>query len=112
MALSEMQESVDVDGCGGVNLAFFKSTNPINGQKKSRYPKSDTLIGTPEGIRTPDLLVRSQTLYPAELLAHSAVFTAPSRRLLIYNIMQRDGCQHFFDESFDFLNHDAPQPPL
>ena len=24
----------------------------------------------PEGIRTPDLLVRSQTLYPAELQAH------------------------------------------
>lgn len=29
--------------------------------------------GTPEGIRTPDLLVRSQTLYPAELLAHTAI---------------------------------------
>ena len=26
--------------------------------------------GTPGGIRTPDLLVRSQTLYPAELRAH------------------------------------------
>lgn len=26
--------------------------------------------GTPEGIRTPDPLVRSQILYPAELLAH------------------------------------------
>lgn len=26
---------------------------------------------TPGGIRTPDLLVRSQTLYPAELRAHS-----------------------------------------
>ena len=25
--------------------------------------------GAPEGIRTPDLLVRSQTLYPAELRA-------------------------------------------
>jgi hypothetical protein len=25
--------------------------------------------GTPEGIRTPDLLVRSQTLYPTELPA-------------------------------------------
>ncbi len=25
---------------------------------------------TPGGIRTPDLLVRSQTLYPAELRAH------------------------------------------
>ncbi|GEM_PF-4437003 len=31
--------------------------------------------GTPGGIRTPDLLIRSQTLYPAELLAHlSKVF--------------------------------------
>ena len=29
--------------------------------------------GTPEGIRTPDLLVRSQSLYPAELLAHTAL---------------------------------------
>jgi hypothetical protein len=26
--------------------------------------------GAPGGIRTPDLLVRSQTLYPAELRAH------------------------------------------
>ena len=26
--------------------------------------------GAPGGTRTPDLLVRSQTLYPAELLAH------------------------------------------
>ena len=29
----------------------------------------DFLFGTPEGIRTPDLLVRSQTLYPTELPA-------------------------------------------
>jgi hypothetical protein len=29
--------------------------------------------GAPGGIRTPDLLVRSQTLYPAELRAHSFV---------------------------------------
>ena len=27
-------------------------------------------LGAPEGIRTPDLLIRSQTLYPAELRAH------------------------------------------
>ncbi len=31
------------------------------------------LFGVPEGIRTPDLLIRSQTLYPAELQAHLAV---------------------------------------
>ena len=28
------------------------------------------LNGTPEGTRTPDLLLRRQLLYPAELLAH------------------------------------------
>lgn len=28
--------------------------------------------GTAEGTRTPDLLIRSQSLYPAELLAHNA----------------------------------------
>ena len=28
--------------------------------------------GALEGIRTPDLLVRSQTLYPAELRAHDS----------------------------------------
>ena len=27
-------------------------------------------FGAPEGTRTPDLLIRSQTLYPAELRAH------------------------------------------
>ena len=30
------------------------------------------LNGTAEGIRTPDLLVRSQTLYPTELQPHTA----------------------------------------
>ena len=34
-------------------------------------------IGGPGGIRTPDLLVRSQTLYPAELQSHiNAVFNS------------------------------------
>ena len=32
------------------------------------------LNGTAEGIRTPDLLVRSQTLYPTELQPHFEVF--------------------------------------
>ena len=38
---------------------------------------SDTTLatsGTAEGIRTPDLLVRSQTLYPTELQPHFEVF--------------------------------------
>ena len=32
-------------------------------------------LGTAKGIRTPDLLVRSQTLYPAELSPHVALAT-------------------------------------
>ena len=32
-----------------------------------------TDIGVPGGIRTPDLLVRSQSLYPAELQVHAQV---------------------------------------
>ena len=31
------------------------------------------IFGTPEGTRTPDLLIRSQSLYPTELLAHVAI---------------------------------------
>jgi hypothetical protein len=37
------------------------------------------LIGAPKGIRTPDLLFRRQTLYPAELWAH-ILFLVPTLR--------------------------------
>ena len=32
---------------------------------------NNPFFGTPEGTRTPDLLIRSQSLYPTELLAHT-----------------------------------------
>lgn len=39
---------------------------------KSEYSKSFQKKGNAPGeIRTPDLLIRSQTLYPAELRAHA-----------------------------------------
>ena len=43
------------------------------GPKPSALPSWATsrYYGAPEGIRTPDLLVRSQTLYPTELRAHN-----------------------------------------
>ena len=50
----------------------FNSSSPFHSKKKSRYPKRDICFsGTPEGTRTPDLLVRSQSLYPTELPAHT-----------------------------------------
>ncbi len=38
--------------------------------KAKATPAGCFCFGTPGGIRTPDLLVRSQSLYPAELQAH------------------------------------------
>ncbi len=61
-------------------------------EKKKTDILSD-VRGTPEGIRTPDLLVRSQTLYPAELRAQKAVLIkilnsitgqAPRKLILYY----------------------------
>ncbi len=49
--------------------------------------------GTPEGIRTPDLLVRSQTLYPAELLALVSAFV-----LYLYFPLLSRVCGNFFME--------------
>ena len=52
--------------------------------------KKRVFLGTPEGTRTPDLLVRSQSLYPTELPAHTA--------LLRPNILPQGAeiCKHFF----------------
>ncbi len=41
---------------------------PPQGMKKPRAGRG--FFGAPEGIRTPGLLIRSQTLYPAELQVH------------------------------------------
>ena len=45
----------------------------IENESSYRIPTSykNSRNGTPEGIRTPDLLVRSQTLYPTELRVQS-----------------------------------------
>ena len=39
-------------------------------KKQKVLRKNVRLLSVPGGIRTPDLLVRSQSLYPAELQAH------------------------------------------
>ena len=55
-----------------VGMTGFEPATPWSqtkcSTKLSHIPKKN---GAPEGIRTPDLLVRSQTLYPAELRAQA-----------------------------------------
>lgn len=66
---------------------------------KSRRLVSAGFFGAPEGIRTPDLLVRSQTLYPTELAAH----TTPLLECIIYVIIVEHGCQPFFSSRIIFF---------
>ena len=54
----------------------FRSKTPnktlpqvINAKTSGWNPEVLDITGAPEGIRIPDLLIRSQTLYPAELRA-------------------------------------------
>ena len=58
------------------HIAFYDSSSPFLcvGIPKRQAPARDAcLFGTPEGTRTPDLLVRSQSLYPTELPAHTTL---------------------------------------
>ena len=48
----------------------FKPRLAYSIQKTGRSVRNNPFFGTPEGTRTPDLLIRSQSLYPTELLAH------------------------------------------
>ena len=51
------------------------------------FPKQAARIGTPEGTRTPDPLLRRQLLYPAELQAHitaAVAGTACPKKQLLY----------------------------
>ena len=44
---------------------------PAHKQKSGNTVRHFLIFGTPEGTRTPDLLIRSQSLYPTELPAHT-----------------------------------------
>ena len=51
----------------------FPFSSPAWSIKNASLRKERGIFGTPEGTRTPDLLIRSQSLYPTELLAHVAI---------------------------------------
>ena len=53
-----------------VGKTGFEPATPWSQTKCSTKLSHFPIYGALEGIRTPDLLVRSQTLYPAELTAH------------------------------------------
>ena len=64
-------------------------------KKNGEHQKMFSIFGTPEGTRTPDLLIRSQSLYPTELPAHTTHSLA-----LRYNNMTALQCQGIFANYF------------
>ena len=64
-------------------------------KKRSLAIASD--LGAPEGTRTPDLLIRSQTLYPAELPAHILLTFSPEN--VLYYSARRPESQAFFSKN-------------
>ena len=76
-------------------------SNPLQQKCKKRtspekYP--NLFFGALQGIRTPDLLVRSQTLSPAELAAHVRVKALASHRRNIVPLNE-----NFVKRKFNFL---------
>ena len=64
---------------------------------KKEGAESTPSYGEPGGIRTHDLLIRSQTLYPAELGAHLLFFAAHSSGLYILTWIPKK-CKPFFEK--------------
>ena len=62
-------------------------------------------LGALEGTRTPDLLVRSQSLYPAELWAHLFVFVSREPHNNNYYSTFRRACQPLFSIFSDFFEN-------
>ena len=56
-----------------VGKTGFEPATPWSQTKCSTKLSHFPIYGALEGIRTPDLLVRSQTLYPTELRAHDCI---------------------------------------
>ena len=88
-----------------LTLRPSQGSSPIGLLQKTKRTKLllRSLIGALQGTRTPDLLVRSQTLYPAELAAHFAIYEVSLAFVLKNdNILQRKN-QALFESFLFFL---------
>ena len=80
-----------------LNVSIYVSAKSFSKRKRSFLNEMTAFFGTAEGIRTPDLLVRSQTLYPAELQPHTTLES-------LYIITHPAGkCKPFFSKIFRFF---------
>ena len=103
------------ENCAGAALPARALKSPKGGatsgsgtQKERHDLRRVFLFGTAEGIRTPDLLVRSQTLYPTELQPHTVVVLNDSSIILA---QFRSECKPFLRNSENFSVRSEGRPP-
>ena len=72
-------------------------------EKEKVLSFDNTFSGTAEGIRTPDLLVRSQSLYPTELQPHTAWLSPDSLISIAESIPNCKSFLQFFEKTFPSL---------
>ena len=90
----------------GIAILFFTRFMPTNGFIQPFVGIISFLSvkdGTPRGIRTPDLLVRSQSLYPAELLAHKNQFTFYNNILYTFKKLLSSFLKKFYKKFYIFI---------
>ena len=86
-----VQKQANNTGTG--NQAVIDCSSPfLRKCKKADTQMGICFFGTPKGTRTPDLLVRSQSLYPTELSAHDAL------KVLIHTTTGSGFCQVLFSK--------------
>ena len=69
-------------------------------RQKMQIPKwVSAFFGTPEGTRTPDLLIRSQSLYPTELPAHTT-HSSMRPNIVAHHAIKCKCFFHFFRKNF------------
>ena len=91
--------------CGNVQVLPTFSAASLDKKTNNPNPSPAEIrfglffFGTPEGTRTPDLLIRSQSLYPTELLAHTHFSQTPE-----YNTTSLEKLQVLFSLFPTFLS--------
>ena len=65
------QQSTGLIACGAVRRRLVRAPSIVQTKRKTSTQRVLVFLGAMEGTRTPGLLIRSQSLYPAELPTHT-----------------------------------------
>ena len=65
------QQPTGLIACGAVRRRLVRAPSIVQTKRKTSTQRVLVFLGAMEGTRTPGLLIRSQSLYPAELPTHT-----------------------------------------